>query len=188
MAETPSAMKLGLSHLRIQREGRPLFFDALDFKERFGQDTKSSTVLFVDVGGSTGSQSLTLRKRYPDLPGRVLIQCRPEMVEHAKEQLVNSDKIEVEVHDIFTPQPVKVNAKAGLTDQSVILIDEVVLPERHATAQGSEDDLELMACVSGIQRTKAQWETLLDDAGLKMLEVVNYNEDYEDSVIIAGLH
>lgn len=107
MAETPWAMKLGLSHLRIQREGRPLFFDALDFKKRFGQDTKSSTVLFVDVGGSTGSQSLTLRKRYPDLPGRVLIQDRPEMVEHAKEQLANSDKIEVEVHDIFTPQPVK---------------------------------------------------------------------------------
>lgn len=107
LAENPWAMKLALAHLRNQREGRPLFFDALDFKKRFGQDTESSTVLFVDVGGSTGSQSLTLRKRYPDLPGRVLIQDRPEFVKHAEEQLTDSDKIEVEVHDIFTPQPIK---------------------------------------------------------------------------------
>lgn len=39
----------------------------------------------------------------------------------------------------------------------------------------------------GIERTKAQWENLLNECGLKILEVVNYDKDYEDSVIIAGL-
>lgn len=84
-----------------------MFYDALDFEKRFGQNSTSSTVLFVDVGGSTGPQSLTLRKRFPDLPGRVIIQDRPEVVEQAKAQLASSANIEAEVHDIFTPQPIK---------------------------------------------------------------------------------
>jgi len=107
LAENPWALKLAQAHMRIHWEGRPLFLDALDFEKRFGQDTTNSTVLFVDVGGSTGSQSLALRQRYPDLPGRVLLQDRPEVVEQAKSQLPSSAKIEAEVYNIFTPQPVK---------------------------------------------------------------------------------
>jgi hypothetical protein len=41
---------------------------------------------------------------------------------------------------------------------------------------------------AGIERTKDQWERLLNSAGLKMLEVVNYDKHFEDSVIIAGLN
>lgn len=107
LAENPWALKLSQAHMKIHWEGRPVFFDALDFAKRFGQDTNSSTVLFVDVGGSTGSQALALRERHPDLPGRVLLQDRPEVVEQAKSQLPSSAKIEVEVYNIFTPQPIK---------------------------------------------------------------------------------
>ncbi|KAH7384633.1 S-adenosyl-L-methionine-dependent methyltransferase [Pyrenochaeta sp. MPI-SDFR-AT-0127] len=210
LADNPWALELAQAHMRIQREGRPLFFDALDFEERFAQDATSSTVLFVDVGGSTGPQSRTLRQRYPHLPGRVLLQDRPEVVDQTKADLASAN-IEAEVYDIFTPQPIKgarvyylrnifhawgdatctdilVNAKAGLTDESVLLIDEIVLPERDATPQGAQHDMEVMICVGGIERTKAQWERLLNGAGLKMREVVNYDTDFEDSVIIAGLN
>lgn len=45
-----------------------------------------------------------------------------------------------------------------------------------------------MHFVGGIERTRAQWESLLNSAGLKLLEVVNYDKDYEDAVIIAGLN
>lgn len=107
LAENPWALKLSQAHMRIHREGRPVFFDALDFEKRFGQDTTSSTVLFVDIGGGKGLQSLTLRQRFPDLPGRVLIQDRPEVVEQAEAQLPSSAKIEAEVHKMFEPQPVK---------------------------------------------------------------------------------
>jgi trans-aconitate methyltransferase len=92
--------------MRVQREGRPLFFDALDFQERFAKDSTAETVLFVDVGGSTGPQSRELRKRFPGLEGRVLLQDRPEVIEQAKDELVAA-RIEAEVHDIFTPQAVK---------------------------------------------------------------------------------
>ncbi|KAK2591048.1 hypothetical protein QQS21_011262 [Conoideocrella luteorostrata] len=210
LADRPWALELAQAHIRIQREGRPLFFDALNFEKRFAQDTTSSTILFVDVGGSTGSQSLAFRQRYPDLPGRVLLQDRTEVIQQAKAELAGSANIEAEVYNIFTPQPVKgarayylrnilhawgnatcvkilINAKAGMTDQSFILIDEIVLPERDATAQGAQHDMEIMTCVGGIERTKIQWENLLKDVGLKIHEVVKYDEDYENSLIIASL-
>lgn len=83
-----------------------MFFDALDVEERFGQNTTSSTVLFVDIGGSTGPQSRILRQRYPHLAGRVILQDRPEIIDQARTDL-DFAGIEAEVHDIFTPQPVK---------------------------------------------------------------------------------
>jgi trans-aconitate methyltransferase len=92
--------------MRVQREHRPLFFDALNFEERFARDTDNDTILFVDIGGSTGPQSRELKKRFPNLKGRVLLQDRPEVVAQAKEELKTMG-IEAEVHDIFTPQTVK---------------------------------------------------------------------------------
>lgn len=46
-----------------------------------------------------------------------------------------------------TCKDILVNAEAGMTDQSVILIDEIVFPERGATAQGAQMDIEVMTCV-----------------------------------------
>ncbi|KAJ8133135.1 hypothetical protein O1611_g487 [Lasiodiplodia mahajangana] len=193
LGENPWALKLTLAYMKVQFEGRPLFFDVLDFQARFGTDATSSTVLFVDIGGSTGSQSLEFRQQYPSLPGRVIIQDRPEVVQKAKSALASATDIELEVYDIFTPEIIKgarayymrkilhsfadekcleilANVKAGLTEESVIMIDETVLPE-----QGAKE------------RTKAQWEQMLNEAGLKLREVLTYDEEYDECLIIAGL-
>lgn len=45
-----------------------------------------------------------------------------------------------------------------------------------------------MHFAGGIERTRAQWESLLNSAGLKILEVVNYVKGCEDAVIIAVLN
>lgn len=45
-----------------------------------------------------------------------------------------------------TCKEILLNAKAGMTDQSVLLIDEIVFPERGATVQGAQMDIELMIC------------------------------------------
>ncbi|KAF2654763.1 S-adenosyl-L-methionine-dependent methyltransferase [Lophiostoma macrostomum CBS 122681] len=210
LAANPWAWQLAQVHMKAHRKGRPTFFDALDFEKRFAQDATSSTVLLVDIGGGTGSQTRTFRQRFPDLPGRVIVQDRPEVIANVKDDLEKAN-IEAEVYDMFKPQPIKgarvyylrnifqawtdatgkdilLNAKAGLTDQSIIMIDEMVLPKRGARVQGAQHDMEVMAAVAGIERTKDQWEQLLNSAGLKMHEVVNYDEHFEDSVIIAGLN
>lgn len=48
-----------------------------------------------------------------------------------------------------TCKEILVNAKVGMTNQSVILIDEIVLPEQGAQAHGVKHDIEVMICVGG---------------------------------------
>ncbi|KAK6844449.1 hypothetical protein PG995_014559 [Apiospora arundinis] len=105
-AENPWAKELGLTHMKIQREGRPLCFDGLDFAHQFGQATTDSTPLFVDIGGSMGPQSVAFRQRYPNLAGRVIVQDRPEVIEKANVALADWPSIEAEAHDFFTPQTI----------------------------------------------------------------------------------
>lgn len=61
LGDNPWALKLTLAYMKVQFRDRPLFFDALDFQTRFAHDAIDSTILFVDIGGSTGSQSLAFR-------------------------------------------------------------------------------------------------------------------------------
>jgi len=65
------------------------------------QDEKAVTM--VDVGGSLGHELLELKKRYPELPGRLVLQDLPETIKGVAETKV----FEHAVHDFFTPQPVE---------------------------------------------------------------------------------
>jgi hypothetical protein len=39
------------------------------------------------------------------------------------------------------------NIKAGMTEQSVLMIDEIAIPETNAKGQAAQHDLEVMICV-----------------------------------------
>lgn len=41
--------------------------------------------------------------------------------------------------------------------------------------------------IGGVERTEGQWASLLSGVGLIVHEIVKYDEDYEDALIIAGL-
>ncbi|KAF2820841.1 hypothetical protein CC86DRAFT_386882 [Ophiobolus disseminans] len=45
LAHDPWALELAQTHMLVQRKGRPLFFDALNFEERFAQNTDSETIV-----------------------------------------------------------------------------------------------------------------------------------------------
>ena len=59
--------------------------------------------VFVDVGGGTGQQCVALKEKFPDLPGKVILQDLPAVIAEAK----LPEGIETMVYDFFTPQPVK---------------------------------------------------------------------------------
>lgn len=61
-------------------------------------------VLLVDLGGSFGHDLSDFRRKWPGLPGRLVLQDLPEVVVSVKDL---HPTIEVTAHDFFTEQPVK---------------------------------------------------------------------------------
>ena len=59
--------------------------------------------VYVDMGGGIGHQCAELKAKYPELPGRVILQDLPYCIDHA----LPTPGVESTVHDIFQPQPVK---------------------------------------------------------------------------------
>lgn len=73
-------------------------------------------VLLVDVGGNTGHEAVSFREKHPEVPGRLIIQDLPSMIDAVKKQGHHQD-LELVQHDFFTRQPVKGGCSA-LTPRS----------------------------------------------------------------------
>ena len=59
--------------------------------------------VYVDIGGSIGHQCSAFKAKYPQLPGRVILQDLPHSIKYA----LRTPGVESMDHDIFKPQPVK---------------------------------------------------------------------------------
>ncbi|RYO43497.1 Demethylsterigmatocystin 6-O-methyltransferase [Alternaria arborescens] len=162
------------------------------------------SALLVDVGGGFGQHSVAFKKKFPELPGRIVVQDAPSTLAHAPKV----DGIEFQTHDFFTQQPIR-GAKfyylrhimhdwadkdcvrilssiiPAMGPESRILIDEVVLPETKVPWQVAMMDLAMMAALGGIERSREDWVKLLESAGLKMVDVHCYDDVRFHSVIAA---
>ena len=79
------------------------------------------------------------------------------------------------------------NVKSGMNQDSVLLIDEMVLPERGASWRATLADLTMAVALSAMERTEAEWYALFDEAGLKVRRTAKYREEPEDCVMILAL-
>jgi len=208
----PEHMEVFLPWMTVQREGLPIFLDVIDFQKEFAQEiTDDSTAVFVDVGGAMGHQCVALKQRHPELRGRIVLQDQAHIIEQVKANpMPGFDGIGVESYDFFTPQTIRgarayylrnilhdwpthkcaeilANIKSGMTEDSVLLIDEMVLPERDAPWRTAQLDMVMMTCFGATERTEAEWRALLDDAGLKITKIWKYTDECEDCVIVAKL-
>ncbi|XXH00980.1 hypothetical protein Hte_007331 [Hypoxylon texense] len=198
-----------LPWMASQRDGLPIFLDVLNFEQEFAQDTTTSTPLFVDVGGASGHQCIALKQRFPRLPGRIVLQDQAHIIAQVKTSpLPGFEDIEAQPYDFFTPQPIKgarayylrnilhdwpndkckeilKNIKAGMTEDSVLLVDEMVLSERGAPWRATQLDIAMITCLAAMERSETEWRALLDDAGFKILKVWKYTEECEDCVLVA---
>jgi len=198
-----------MAFMKSQREGQRNFFDAfpIDQLKLSGSDYSAGRVLFVDVGGATGHQCVALRQK-TGLLGKIALQDQAMMLAKANKEELISHGIDAQAHDFFTEQPVK-NAKAyylrnvmhdwtdescikilrrlrdACSDDSMILIDEMVLPDHGASWKQTQKDVQMMACLAAIERSKSQWEQLLGKAGLSIKEISTYDKEMGDAVIIA---
>ncbi|KAI0389948.1 S-adenosyl-L-methionine-dependent methyltransferase [Xylariaceae sp. FL0594] len=208
--EAPNQMNLFMGWMVSQRDGLPMFLDVVDFEKEFAaQGVDESTPVFVDIGGAMGHQCIALRKRYPNLTGRVILQDLDQVIQQVKARpLPGFEGIETQSYSFFTPEPVKgarayylrnilhdwpddkcveilTNIKSAMTAESRILIDEMVLPEKGAPWRATQLDWAMGSCFAAMERSRSDWDSVLEKAGLKIVDIWKYTEQLDDSIIVA---
>lgn len=165
---------------------------------------------FVDIGGGHGHQCTQLLSKYPHLAGRVVLQDLPEAIDRLTESSKTPAGVEALAQDFFTPQPQRTHGAKFFylrrilhdwpdegclqilghlrdvmdAEGSRILIDEVVLPDVNAPWQAAMQDLSMGILFGGKERTRGQWEKLVDRAGLKIVLVKTYSVGLCASVLV----
>ncbi|KAF7894234.1 hypothetical protein EAF00_007748 [Botryotinia globosa] len=164
--------------------------------------------LSIWEGPQVSNIIIEFRKRFPDIKGRVIFQDLPGEIEHAVSQGL-PDRVEAMVHDFYTPQIIKgvrnsttcelssttismikrfhsEEYHASHGKDSLILLDEMVLPNYNVDWFATPTDLTMLAAFGSMERTEAQWKGLLDGVGLKVRRIVTYTHAFRLISIIAA--
>ncbi|TVY73381.1 Demethylsterigmatocystin 6-O-methyltransferase [Lachnellula suecica] len=187
--------------MTVLRTGVPTWLSAFDLNEELG-DFRDKPV-FVDVGGGFGHQCIAVKEAFPDLPGRLILQDSPQTLSHVPV----IDGVDIIEHNFFEPQVVKgakfyylrnilhdwpddkavvilKNLIPALGPDSLILIDEMILPNEKVHWQATQLDLTMMAALGSKERTNEQWYTLLEASGLKIVRIVPYTTPLNESIMV----
>lgn len=96
------------SAMSIQENFPPEMTPAYPFAAGFdGIKTDPEAVTFVDVGGGRGQAIKSVKKAYPGVPGRFIVQDLPFTIEKLDQSELQKEGFEAMPHDFFKPQPVK---------------------------------------------------------------------------------
>jgi demethylsterigmatocystin 6-O-methyltransferase len=71
---------------------------------------------------------------------------------------------------------------AAMGPDSVLLIDEMIIPNKGAHPHATEQDMVMLSTLASMERTLKQWDALLAAAGLKALQRSTYLEATGDSL------
>ncbi|KAL8984872.1 MAG: hypothetical protein Q9205_001285 [Flavoplaca limonia] len=162
-------------------------------------------IVFVDIGGNVGHQAAEALSKNPQLAGRVMVQDRGEVIQ-CHPDIKGIQWLE---HDFFKTQPVKgakyyylravlhnwpdkeaveilANIVPAMSPDSLVAIDEVIMPDEKAHVWPAGLDLQMFTLFSTPERTAVQWDTVLDKAGLRAVEVKRYAPVMRTSIIYAA--
>jgi demethylsterigmatocystin 6-O-methyltransferase len=76
------------------------------------------------------------------------------------------------------------NIIPAMGKDSIILIDEMLLPDKDVHWQVTEIDLTMMTAFASIERTQSQWDALLDSVGLKITKTFTYTPSAYETVMV----
>ena len=76
------------------------------------------------------------------------------------------------------------NLALAMSAESRILIDEVVLPDVNVHWHAAMQDISMGILLGGKERTKTQWEKLVEQAGLKIAQVHTHDISLYHSIIV----
>lgn len=147
--------------------------------------------LLIDVGGGRGHDLMKFHAKFPELSGNLILQDIPVVVDAIKDL---PPEIQAMKYDFFTPQPIKGakayylrtvlhdwpdkqaqqilnNIKDAMGKDSILLINENVLPESNVPLYLAQLDLSMMAEFSSLDRTITQFRALLDTVGFEVVQI-----------------
>jgi hypothetical protein len=191
LAEHPERQKLSNIVMTLSQKATGVpWYETYPITENLGVNSPLDTLL-VDIGGGLGHDLIALKNRYPELPGKLIVQDLPVVINDIKDLPAG---IEAMGHDFFQPQPVK-NAKAyylrhvlhdwpdkqaalilnsiggAMSPESILFIDENVMQEMGVPLLSAQTDINMMLAFSSLERTEVQFRELLDCSGFKVVRV-----------------
>jgi ubiquinone/menaquinone biosynthesis C-methylase UbiE len=154
--------------------------------------TSPGQTLLIDIGGGMGHDIVEFKKRYPQLPGKLVLQDLPQVIDDIKEPL--PEGVEAVKYDMYTPQPIKgakvyymrtvlhdwpnkqalqvlARIREAMTKDSILLLNENTLPADHVPPYSAELDFTMMEVFASLERTEKQWLELLEEADFKVVNV-----------------
>ncbi|PHH61141.1 hypothetical protein CDD81_758 [Ophiocordyceps australis] len=170
-----------------------------------GADTCPDAAFLVDIGGNVGHSLADLKHHYPQLPGNLILEDLPAVIN----QIEHLDPSIIRIpYDFHTEQPIK-GARAYFmrailhdwSDQaclsilariktamkpgySRLLINELVIPPTGVYHEATALDLQLMVLLSSWERTRSQWHDLLENrAGLRIMRIWDSGRADSDNLI-----
>ncbi|CAH0043780.1 unnamed protein product [Clonostachys solani] len=198
--QNPPYLEKFNNYMSAYRAGKPSWLDPgfYPIQERLvnGFEPTYSDVVLVDVGGGLGHDLTELKEKHPNLPGRLVLQDRPEVIS----SLASTGKTVFEPmsHDFFTEQPVK-NARtyylhsvlhdwgdddcikilqqvkpAMKAGYSRLLINELVVPGQNAPWSVTSMDQLVFVLGAMRERTEADWKSILQRAGFQNIQIHSF--------------
>ncbi|OTB08556.1 hypothetical protein M426DRAFT_7869 [Hypoxylon sp. CI-4A] len=186
---------------------RGYWVDWFPVKERLLDGASKESTLLVDVGAGKGHDLIAFHNKFPD-QGPLVLQDLAAVTTSVRDL---PPSIEVMTYDFFTEQPLR-GARAyfyhhilhdwsdgkclEILEQvtkvmkpgySKILFHEMIIPEQGATTFHAMLDMAMMAFNAGMERTERQWEELLGQAGLNVVQFWQPVDEGADGIIEAML-
>ncbi|KAI1386128.1 O-methyl transferase B [Hypoxylon trugodes] len=202
MLTLPGAMDNFHTYMALRRQAELSWLTVYPVRREVSGLTDHHRPLYVNIGGGIGHQCAQFREKYPDIPGRVILQDLPDTIVRA----LPTPGVENMAHDFFEPQPIKdakfyfmrgvphnhpphrvrllfERVREAMAPDSVLLVDETVLPSTDVGFISASIDLTMLGAFASMERTEDEWQTLAESAGLKLVKIYTYNPLENESVM-----
>lgn len=153
-------------------------------------DKTIGDAMFVDIAGGRGHEVAQLKAKFPNAPGRFILEDLPSVINDIKELDSSIERIK---YDFFEPQPIKgactyfmANIMHNWPDEdcrkilknvvqvmvkgySRLLLSDDIIPETNCPLKTFGRDIGMLSLHSGTQRSEKHWAALLEPVGLRII-------------------
>lgn len=127
-------------YMAFRREPKLSWITVYPVKE-VTRNWAGENAVYVNVGGGIGHQCAQFKAKYPEVPGKVVLQDMP----HSIEKALQTEGVQNMVHNFFDEQPVKGNSSKPLHNYTKRLRDQLQVP----------NSITLVVCFTITQTTRS---------------------------------